>query len=149
MKFDTYVDVQWKICVQCGAERVFGKEAEAVAERMVGRGTPREEADAYVREGNCYLECPTPEKHKPGMPMVPLEELEHEAYYHGKCRNATVARWDAEKKRFTYMREKFGQVYPETIGYFVEAKPGEHRFDEFKPYGKMEVPPFEIKLYQN
>ena len=82
----------------------------------------------------------------PPKELVPLEQLVHGFYYRGKCRNAQVARWNAETQKFVYMREKFGHVFPEDIGYWIEAKPGEHRFDEFKPYALMENPPFEIPL---
>ena len=78
--------------------------------------------------------------------MVPFEKLEHGAYYHGDCRNASIARWNAEWGYFVYIRTKFASVFPEKIGYWVEAQPGEHRWDEFKPYGKLENPPFEIPL---
>ena len=78
--------------------------------------------------------------------MVPKDKLEHGAYYHGDCRNASIARWNATDDRFIYIRQKFGDVFAEAIGYWVEAQPGEHRWDEFKPYVKMENPPFEIPL---
>jgi hypothetical protein len=46
----------------------------------------------------------------------------------------------AASNRFVYMREKFGNVYPESIGH-VENDDG---FDLFRPYGIVENPPFEI-----
>jgi hypothetical protein len=78
--------------------------------------------------------------------MVPKDQLEHGAYYHGSCRNASIARWNAEAKLFVHWRTKFGIVFPETIGYWKGAKPEEQRFDEFKPFGKVTNPPFEIPL---
>ena len=139
---------QWHLCPFCGSEKIFGKEAEDAIDRMVARGTLREDAEKYVKYPNhsTYKECPTPERHKEGNPMVPFDELEHGAYYCGRCRNAAVARWNSETKRFVYMREKFGQVFSEDIGYWIEAKPSEHRFDEYKPYCKTDSPPFEIPL---
>lgn len=90
-------------------------------------------------------DCPAIENWK--LPeMVPLDRLEHGAYYHGTCRNGRVARWNAETLTFIHIRVKFASVFPETIGYWVDAQPGEYRFDEFRPYGKMESPPFEIPL---
>lgn len=136
---------QWNVCCFCGADKVFGKEFEDCVARSIARGNSREEAEKYFRRF-LYTECPTPENHKEGNPMVLLEELEHGAYYLGSCRNASVARWNAETKQFVYMREKFGEVYPEEIGYWIEAQPGEHRFDEYKPYCKTDSPPFEIPL---
>ena len=78
--------------------------------------------------------------------MVPLGDLEHGAYYFGTCRNAQVARWNAKTQRFMYVRVKFSEVFPEEIGYWMDAKPGETRLDQFKPYGKVENHPFEIPL---
>lgn len=137
---------QWGMCVFCGAQMGFGDRARGLVEKWVAEGrTTREEAEAYVYHGNIYKECPNAKEHG-DKPMVPFGQLEHGAYYHGSCRNAHVARWNANQQLFVYMRQKFGHVYPEEIGYWVEAKPGEHRFDEFKPYGKLAVPVFEIPL---
>jgi hypothetical protein len=107
---------QWQVCAWCG----------------------REEAENY---GNCLSLS-----HNEHPSMVPLNQLEHGAYYHGVCRNGRVARWNAEAQHFIHWRVKFASVFTETIGYWVEAQPGEHRWDEFKPYGKLEKPPFEIPL---
>jgi len=41
----------------------------------------------------------------------------HGGYYKGRCRNATVARWNAEEQCFYHWREKFGRIYIETIKY--------------------------------
>ena len=41
--------------------------------------------------------------------------LNHGDYYAGDCRNANVARWDANNNCFVYNRTKFGQTYTETI----------------------------------
>jgi hypothetical protein len=37
------------------------------------------------------------------------------AYYKGKCRNATIARWNADIDKFVYWRTKFGSKFTETI----------------------------------
>lgn len=135
---------QWFICPFCGNKRERGERAEKMYNRLIANGDAPEDAEKYVG-GLAYLDCPTPELHeKRG--LVPFEDLEHGAYYHGSCRNASIARWNAELRQFVYIREKFGYVYPEEIGYWIEAKPGEHRFDEFRPYGKVESPPFEIPM---
>src|ERR1700730_14183694 len=42
-----------------------------------------------------------------GRPILPRDQLNHERYYKGRCRNATVARWNAEEQRFYHWREKF------------------------------------------
>lgn len=49
---------------------------------------------------------------------IPKDKLEVGATYIGSCRNASEAVWDGEK--FTYMRTKFGFVYPETINHFQD-----------------------------
>ncbi len=47
--------------------------------------------------------------------IIPKAQLKHGAYYFGQCRNAHVARWDADRARFTYIRHKFGDTFPEDI----------------------------------
>lgn len=42
--------------------------------------------------------------------------LVHGKYYKGECRNATVARWNADEQQFYYWRHKWGQRFVETIG---------------------------------
>lgn len=137
--------LQWKLCPFCGAERVVDPK---VIDNLTKEGKmSREEAEKYAQE-NVYLACPNRETHAnahpKGYPMIPLEQLEDGAYYTGKCRNAVVARWNAKTQRFTYMREKFRFVYTEEIAYWVEG----HQFDEFRPYAKLERPPFEIPFRQ-
>jgi len=63
-------------------------------------------------------------------------------YYQGECRNATVARWNANKKAdkgrkdidamgcFTYMRTKFRDIFPEDINHFED----DNGYDYFVPY---------------
>ena len=114
---------QWRLCPWCGREGCEG------AERL------------FLRT----MLCPA-FKGSQAPPMVPREQLEHGAYYHGICRNATVARWNAERQEFVHWRTKFHDVFPEAIGYWTEARPGEQRFDEFQPFGRMASPPFEIPL---
>lgn len=41
--------------------------------------------------------------------------LEHGAYYRGHCRNAEVARWNAELGKFIHWRQKFGHRFLEEI----------------------------------
>ena len=131
---------QWEICPRCGGK----KTPEEMSNRF---GPP----GAYRFAGTDFLltalgSCSQCLERKDFKAMVPRENLEHGAYYHGTCRNATVARWNAETQRFAYVRIKFDAVFPEEIGYWVDSQPGEHRFDEFRPFGKMENPPFEIPM---
>jgi hypothetical protein len=80
-----------------------------------------------------------------GESLLPKDQLEHGAYYTGTCRNASIARWN-EKGFFIHWRTKFYDTYPECIGYWVDAKPGEIRFDEFQPFAKLDNPRFTIPL---
>lgn len=46
---------------------------------------------------------------------VQKANLKDGAYYAGRCRNATVARWNATTGRFYYERTKFGRTFTEHI----------------------------------
>jgi len=48
-------------------------------------------------------------------PKIEKADLVHGAYYYGRCRNASIARWNAETERFVYWRNKFGHVFVEEI----------------------------------
>jgi uncharacterized protein (DUF433 family) len=52
-----------------------------------------------------------------GRPILPKDQLVDSRYYKGRCRNATIARWNASSGCFFHWREKFGNVYIETIRY--------------------------------
>jgi hypothetical protein len=52
-----------------------------------------------------------------GRSMLPKSELRNGAYYKGRRRHATVARWNDAKQSFYHWREKFGNIYIETIKY--------------------------------
>jgi hypothetical protein len=47
--------------------------------------------------------------------MLPKSVLADGGYYAGRCRNANIARWRADRECFTYLREKFGSVHAEEI----------------------------------
>ena len=49
------------------------------------------------------------------IPKIPKSKLAHGAYYYGRCRNATIARWNADVQRFVYWRTKFGESFVEEI----------------------------------
>jgi hypothetical protein len=133
---------QWEICAWCGSQMIPHP-------RMV------------ITEGNPWLVCPKdieyyrmswedkqklPLEQRPKQVCVPPPVLAapfvHGAYYRGVCRNAHVARYNAETNKFVYMREKFGHVYPEDICHAGN----DNGFDLFQPYALMENPPFEIPL---
>lgn len=67
-------------------------------------------------------------------------DLVHGAYYQGRCRNATIARWNADKQCFTHWRTKFSSVFLEDI----KHPDDEQRFDVFYPYVLISVPEQEI-----
>jgi hypothetical protein len=46
---------------------------------------------------------------------IPKSDLVHGAYYYGSCRNASIARWNADKQRFFYWRTKFNSSFVEEI----------------------------------
>ena len=46
---------------------------------------------------------------------IDKKDLVHGAYYYGRCRNASIARWDAKIQRFFYWRNKFGESFIEEI----------------------------------
>jgi hypothetical protein len=48
-------------------------------------------------------------------PNIPKAELKHGAYYNGRCRNASIARWDQVDNCFHYWRTKFGSTFLEGI----------------------------------
>lgn len=60
---------------------------------------------------------------------IPKKDLEDGKYYVGRCRNASVARWDEEQNEFVYARQKFNYVFPETINHFED----DDFFDLFVP----------------
>jgi hypothetical protein len=62
---------------------------------------------------------------------IPTTALSHKGYYKGKCRNASTARWDAERDKWFYWREKFGQRFVESVQTMEQAQ--ENRLDYFAP----------------
>lgn len=73
-------------------------------------------------------------------PFLPKEQLEAGVYYYGKCRNATVARWDGEK--FHHWRTKFNRRFIETI----KHPDDEQCFDVFYPISVVDFGCDEIPL---
>lgn len=71
---------------------------------------------------------------------IPKAELVHGAYYVGRCRNATIARWNAETQQFYHWRTKFGMKFVETI----KAPEDDQVFDVFIAeeicFGAEEIP---------
>lgn len=66
---------------------------------------------------------------------IAKESLVHGTYYYGRCRNASIARWDAVKGVFIHWREKFSRVYLEEI----HCREDELHFDVFDPWTELEL----------
>lgn len=46
---------------------------------------------------------------------IKKSELVHGHYYHGRCRNASIARWNGEEEVFYHYRVKYGNRFIENI----------------------------------
>jgi uncharacterized protein (DUF433 family) len=78
-----------------------------------------------------------------GRPILPRDRLVHGRYYKGRCRNATIARWNADENCFYHWREKFGRIYIETSKYPTDVvEPWWDVFDvvEELPGCRFEIP---------
>ena len=78
-----------------------------------------------------------------GRPILPKDRLVHGHYYKGRCRNATVARWNAVEQCFYHWREKIDFIYIERICYPTdEGEPWWDVFDvvEELPQCRFEIP---------
>jgi hypothetical protein len=79
---------------------------------------------------------------KTGRPILPKTELVDGAYYIGRCRNATVARWSAPHDCFFHWRVKFDRIFVEEIKHPID----ENYFDVFRVVRVLPEPKFEIPL---
>ena len=80
---------------------------------------------------------------KTGRPVLPKEALVDGAYYVGRCRNATIARWSAARNCFLHWRRKFERIFVEEISHPVD----DENFDVFRVVRPLEASPkFEIPL---
>ncbi len=77
-----------------------------------------------------------------GRSILPREHLRGGAYYKGRCRNATVARWNADEQRFYHWRKKFDRIFIETIKYPTDET--EPWWDVFDVVEELSSPRFEI-----
>ena len=69
-------------------------------------------------------------------------DLVHGEYYSGQCRNATVARWNAEHQCFIHWRTKFGFTFLETI----KHPDDDQVYDVFLVEKRIDPPEKEIPL---
>ena len=75
--------------------------------------------------------------------MIEKKDLIHGAYYHGRCRNAHVARWNGDLNFFIHFRTKFGHTFLERIEHKEDFK----GYDTFIPEALYpDYPGPEIKL---
>ena len=77
---------------------------------------------------------------KTGRPILPKTALVDGAYYVGRCRNATIARWSAERRCFFHWRKKFDRIFVEEIKHPLD----EEHYDVFRVVRVLEAPKFEI-----
>jgi hypothetical protein len=80
-----------------------------------------------------------------GRKLLQKADLKDGAYYLGRCRNCTVARWNTKEGCFFHWREKFGQIFIETIKHPSD----EEHFDVFRPVRELLDPKFEIPFDDN
>lgn len=73
-------------------------------------------------------------------PILPKVDLVDGAYYVGRCRNATVARWSASRGCFFHWRVKFSRIFVEEIKHPAD----EDYFDVFRVVRVLAEPKFEI-----
>lgn len=77
-----------------------------------------------------------------GRTILPRDQLRHGAYYKGRCRNATIARWNATQECFYHWCEKFGRTYIQTIKYPTDEQ--DPWWDVFDVVEELPNPKFEI-----
>ncbi len=75
-------------------------------------------------------------------PKIAKADLEHGAYYAGRCRNAHQARWNASIQKFVHWRTKFNHTFLEEICHPED----EQHFDVFVVEAKLDRPEREIPL---
>lgn len=76
---------------------------------------------------------PIAERARVALYGIPKKDLEHGAYYEGHCRNAHIARWNAERQVFFYLRSKGGHNFREEIRHPADEQ---GMWDTFKPVKK-------------
>ncbi len=71
---------------------------------------------------------------------IAKQDLIHGAYYAGSCRNASEARWNADKQVFVHWRTKFNHTFLEEIKHPED----DQLFDVFVVESILENPSKEI-----
>ena len=75
-----------------------------------------------------------PMTHPSAQPVIAKADLIDGAYYEGRCRNATVARWNATREVFIHWRTKFGDTFLEAIRHPED----EAHYDVFLPWRQLD-----------
>lgn len=94
-----------------------------------------------VSEGKAWWDDHCPDPTKDATEPIPLDKLEHGAYYYGWGRNGRLARWDAHGEIFWSVRAKFRYTYTENVYYADRPVTG-----GFVPYCKTDTPVFEFPM---
>ncbi len=79
---------------------------------------------------------------KTGRSILSKASLVDGAYYIGRCRNATIARWSAAHQSFFHWRKKFDRIFVEEIKHPVD----DDHFDVFRVVRELADPKFEIPI---
>jgi len=66
--------------------------------------------------------------------IICKKDLVDGAFYYGSCRNARVAKWNASKNCFEYIRTKYGDRFWETINHPED----DNQYDLFVPVLKLD-----------
>jgi len=77
--------------------------------------------------------------------VLPKCLLQHGHYYVGRCRNAAVARWNANQQCFYHWRQKFDRICIQKLKHPVD----ELGFDVFRVLAELAEPKFEIPFRKN
>lgn len=127
MKHDWQAKMQ---CTQCLGVQTSENAGDDRCSGMVvtsryGDGVISEAGDAYERVSGVV-------RRPDG--AIAKESLVHGAYYYGRCRNASIARWDAAKQVFYYWRQKFMDTFTEDI----QCREDDLHMDVFDPFVRLE-----------
>jgi uncharacterized protein (DUF433 family) len=80
-----------------------------------------------------------------GRSILAKDQLKHGRYYKGRCRNATIARWNANEQCFYHWRKPFDRIFLDTIKYPTDEV--ELFWDTFWVVDELSTPRFEIPFH--
>lgn len=121
MQHDWQPKIQCTLClgVQTPENRDDDRCSGGIRANLKAPGGPWERVQGIVRRDDGAL---------------PKEALVHGKYYYGRCRNASIARWDGVRQIFVHWRHKFGSTFLEDI----HCREDELHFDVFDPFYELE-----------